>query len=112
MRTHFKRLCGLSGLLTAVVVVAVTSGARAQEGAATQAPPGAPDLAGRALGVLQSFCAECVDAGLGGALSLDDVARDPSLVIAKQPDASRVYQWLLDRPLDSGVPVSDDAAAA
>jgi hypothetical protein len=112
MRNRFKRLCKLSGLAAAVLVLGMTRGALAQEGAATQVAPVAPDLAQRVLGILQAHCAVCVDAGLGSTLSLDDMARDPSLVIPKQPDASRAYQFLLDLPqLQPVAPANADPAA-
>jgi hypothetical protein len=111
MRIQIKRLCKLSGLVAAVLVFSVTRGAIAQEGAATQVPPAASDPAQRVLGILQAHCVVCVDAGLGSMLSLDDMARDPSLVIPKQPDASRAYQVLLDLPqVEPVAPAGGDSA--
>lgn len=111
MRIQLKRLCKLSVLVVAVVF-GMTRGALAQEDAATQVLPAAPDPAQRVLSILQAHCAVCVDAGLGSTLSLDDMARDPSLVIPKQPDASRAYQFLLDAPeLEPAAPSGGDPAA-
>jgi hypothetical protein len=93
-----------------MLAAGVPSSARAQEGAATQAASAGPDLAQRALGILEAHCAECVDAGLGSTLSLDDMARDPSLVIPKQPDASRAYHVLLDIDVPAPGPVADAGA--
>jgi hypothetical protein len=112
MRIQFKRLCKLSGLVAAMLVIGMSRGASAQEGAATQVPPAVPDPALRVLGILQAHCAVCVEAGLGSTLSLDDMARDPSLVIPKQPDASRAYQFLLDIPqLEPAAPAHADPVA-
>lgn len=98
MRFHFKRLSRFSGLLAVALVLSATRGGEilAQGVAATQAPPPPVDAAERVRGILERFCADCLEAGLGVALELDDLARDPSFVIPKQPDASRVYQRLLD----------------
>ena len=62
------------------------------------APP--PDE--RALPVLQTYCARChsdqhslVPERFGSILSLDEIARDPGLVVPGRPDASPLYQRML-----------------
>jgi uncharacterized protein DUF4384 len=118
MRSHGKRLRGLSGLAVAVLCILASAGdgaALAQGAAATQSPlaaaaPLAPvDPADRVRGVLERFCADCVAAGLGVALSLEELAGDPSFIVPKQPDASRVYQRLLDSQTAAG---NDEGADA
>lgn len=65
---------------------------------ATAAEPPKP-LADRARAVLETYCPECREqaAAEGAALNLDALAEEPSLVVPKRPDASRIYQRLLVR---------------
>lgn len=65
---------------------------------ATAAEPPKP-LADRARAVLETYCPECREqaAREGAALNLDALAEEPSLVVPKRPDASRIYQRLLVR---------------
>ena len=64
--------------------------------------------------MLESYCAQCHQsgrltraapaAGLANILDLEEIAREPQLVSRGLPDASRLYQVLLDRhrPVDLG----------
>ena len=76
-------------------------------------PPGDPRLA-QVYALLESYCAQCHQsgrltraapaAGLANILDLEEIAREPQLVSRGLPDASRLYQVLLDRhrPVDLG----------
>jgi hypothetical protein len=76
-------------------------------------PPQDPRLA-KVYALFDGACAQChqtgkltraaPSGGFANVLALDDIAREPSLVRAGQPDASRIYQVLLDRhrPVDIG----------
>ena len=69
----------------------------AQEAAAGVSGEPPKPLADRARAVLETYCAECREAGAanGGALNLEALVEDPRLVSPKRPDASRIYQRLL-----------------
>ncbi|WP_439542866.1 DUF4384 domain-containing protein [Hyphomicrobium sp.] len=76
----------LVGILLAFALSAVSlSGSEA----GTSAPPDGL-LAARAQIVLETFCAECRDAG-AAAIDMDALAHNPRLVMPKRPDSSRAY---------------------
>lgn len=76
------------------------------ETAAASGDDGAHSTAAKAGAVLEAYCAGCHQAGrlegfapdrFGNILDLDELAREPALVVPRSPDASRLYQRMLGR---------------
>ncbi len=108
------------------LLVAIPSGAPAEDVAPAMAQLPAPETPRqRTLEVLDKHCSSCHQAGKPQAapaatafrniLELEDLAREPALVVPGQADASRLYHVLLSRhqPIDivksgAAVPAADD----
>ncbi len=83
-------------------------------------PPADP-IAAAAYGVLETHCARCHQggrltraapaAGFGNILRLDEIARDPVLVLPGNPDGSRLYTLMLQRQMPFDVHQEQGAGA-
>lgn len=91
MRRARRERAKALGMLIAVLGTA--AGGPAEAGTGTPPPASTQPLPERARAVLEAHCAEC--RGEGNGVDLDAVADNPRLVVAKRPDASRIYQRLL-----------------
>ena len=85
-----------SALLAALMLAAASGLARGEPEAPSAQDADEQPLAARVRAVLEAHCPDCRAAHAeAGTLDLDALSRDPRLVVARRPDASRAYQRLL-----------------
>lgn len=100
----------LAGWLCAALAASVMRVSAEPAAVTSVASPATASLSDRARLVLEAHCAACKTRHAdGGTLDLSALAADVSLIVARRPDASRVYQDLLTAQTAAIANVTSDA---